>query len=52
MFDKIKNGATIILDDARRKNEQETIGLWKKEYDCFKYEYIDTDKGLAILQKK
>ena len=48
----MKNGTIIILDDAKRKNEQETIHLWKKEYDCFDYEYIDTDKGLAILQKK
>ena len=51
MFDKIKNGATIILDDAKRRNEQETINLWKKKYNCFKYEYIDTDKGLEIIKK-
>jgi len=51
MFDKMKNGTIIILDDAKRKNEQETIRLWKKEYDCFEYEYIDNEKGLSIIKK-
>ena len=51
MFNKISKGAIIILDDAKRKNEQETIRLWKKEYDCFDYEYIDNDKGLALIKK-
>ena len=51
MFDKIKKGTIIILDDAKRKNEQDIIKLWKKEYDCFEYEYIENDKGLLIMKK-
>ena len=41
-----------MLDDARRENEQSAIKLWLDEYSCFNYEYIDNDKGLAILRKK
>ena len=51
MFNKINNGATILLDDARRKNEQETIELWKKEYSNLKFTYIDNDKGIAKIKK-
>ena len=52
MFDKLNENAIIMLDDARRKNEQLAIKLWLEEYSCFNYEYIDNDKGLAILRKK
>ena len=51
MLDKINKGATIVLDDAKRKNEQETIHLWKKEYDCFDFHYIENDKGLSVIKK-
>ena len=52
MIDKIKFGSTIILDDARRKNEQETIKLWKNEYDFFEYNYLDdNDKGIMIIKR-
>ena len=52
MLDKIQIGSTIILDDARRKNEQETIKLWKKEYSFFEFDYIDdNDKGIAIIKR-
>ena len=30
LFDKLSDNAIILLDDARRKNERETIKLWKK----------------------
>ena len=52
MFNKLSKSAMIILDDARRKNEQSAIKLWIEEYSCFSYEYDDNDKGLAILRKK
>ncbi len=51
MFNKLNKDAIIILDDARRKNEQKTLQLWKAEYDCFEYTYIDNDKGLSIIKK-
>jgi len=51
MFNKMKIGTIIILDDARRKSEQDTVLLWKQKYDCFDYQYIDNDKGLIIMKK-
>ena len=52
MFDKLNKNAVIMLDDAKRKNEQDAIKLWLEEYSSFSYEYINNDKGLAILRKK
>ena len=52
MLDKMKVGSTIILDDARRENEQKTLELWKKEYSSFEFNYLDdNDKGIAIIKK-
>ena len=51
-FDKLNKNAVIMLDDAKRKNEQDAIKLWLEEYSSFSYEYINNDKGLAILRKK
>ena len=52
MLDKMKVGTTIILDDARRENEQKTLKLWEKEYSSFEFNYLDdNDKGIAIIKK-
>jgi Methyltransferase domain len=42
--------ATIILDDARRPDEQQVIDRWIKEWGLTLIEQVPTDKGLAILQ--
>ena len=52
LFDKLSKDAIIILDDSKRKMEQEIVEKWKKEFDCFNFEYLDNDKGLYILRKK
>ena len=51
LFDKLSDNAIILLDDARRKNERETIKLWKNEYNCFEFRYIENDKGLCVIKK-
>ena len=30
---------------------RETIKLWKNEYNCFEFRYIENDKGLCIIKK-
>ena len=47
----MKKGTIILLDDAQRKSEQDTILLWKEKYDCFEYHYFDNDKGLYLIKK-
>ena len=41
----------ILLDDGRRKDEQNTVELWLKELDKFKAEYFNTEKGTFKLSK-
>lgn len=43
---------TIFIDDAGRKEEQEFINLWLNEFPEFKFETIETEKGVVILKKK
>tara|TARA_Y100000996_G_scaffold630_1_gene570 strand:- start:467 stop:1240 length:774 start_codon:yes stop_codon:yes gene_type:complete len=51
LLNKIKKGAIIILDDCKRKEEKNVVSLWKKEFDCFDYKYIDNCKGAYIIKK-
>ena len=51
LLNNMSDEAVIILDDARRKTEQEIIKKWKKEFDCFDYEYEDNDKGICVIKK-
>ena len=42
----------IILDDARRKSEQQIINRWKMNFSDFNFQYFDNDKGVCIIKKK
>ncbi len=39
----------ILLDDGRRKDEQNTVKLWLKELDKFNVDYFNTEKGTFKL---
>ena len=41
----------ILLDDGRRKDEQNTVKLWLKELDKFNVDYFNTEKGTFKLSK-
>ena len=41
----------ILLDDGRRKDEQNTVKLWLKELDKFTVDYFNTEKGTFKLSK-
>ena len=41
----------ILLDDGRRKDEQNTVKLWLKELDKFTVDYFNTEKGSFKLSK-
>ena len=46
----LKPGATIILDDVFRKDEQNALATWKKLYGA-KTEIIKTDRDIGICVK-
>ena len=52
LFDKLSNNAIIILDDSKRKMEQDVVRKWQDNFpNRFEYKYINNDKGLYIIKK-
>jgi len=49
LFNKLADGCTLFLDDAARDDEQELVESWLSEYPQSDYQYIDVDRGCAIL---
>ncbi|RNC85563.1 MAG: class I SAM-dependent methyltransferase [Balneola sp.] len=48
----LDKNAVVILDDAGRKEEQESVQMWLKEFPGFEHEFIPTEKGISILRRK
>ena len=51
LIEKINIGGIVILDDGKRKPEKLIVERWMKEFDCFKCQYIENDKGAYILER-
>lgn len=47
----LANGATVVLDDAARHDEQEIIDAWRKAFPELDFTYVETEKGAAIFQR-
>ena len=47
----IIDDTVILLDDGRRKDEQNTVELWLKELDKFKAEYFNIEKSAYKLSR-
>ena len=50
LWDRLSENAVVIVDDSKRKDEEECINRWIKKYDLSKT-YIDTETGTTILTK-
>jgi predicted O-methyltransferase YrrM len=44
--------AVLILDDASREQERKVVRAWLQEFPDFQFEWIDTEKGTAILWRR
>ena len=51
LLSRLSKDCVIILDDASRQSEQQTISQWMHEFPGFKHEYIGNKKGLSILRR-
>ena len=51
LLSRFSKDCVIILDDAARQSEQQTVSLWMHEFPGFKHEYIGNKKGLSILRR-
>jgi len=49
---KLSDNCVIVLDDADRADERETVEKWLKEFPEFKKTYIPTEKGTVVLEIK
>lgn len=50
MADRIAQGATIILDDARRSDERKVLEYWSKDNPEASLSFVDAEKGAAIFK--
>jgi len=51
-YPTLGDNAIIILDDTIRQEEQAIVERWKKEYPGTRFEYIELEKGAAIITKE
>jgi len=52
LYNLLSSSATIIVDDTMRKDERETVRGWIAEYEDLECEWLDTEKGTAVLRRK
>ena len=51
LYDRLTDGALIVLDDAFRDDEQEALKRWLDAYPEFSLSYQESAKGIAILSR-
>lgn len=52
LIDKLSDDSLIILDDTIREDEKRIISRWLNEFPGFQSEFVDLEKGAAILTKQ
>ena len=50
LFNRLKNGAIVILDDGNRNDEKEAVRLWREEYPSLECKFIPLEKGAFHIQ--
>ena len=51
LFERLKKGGIILLDDANRPAEIATVKRWKEEYPDMTFEKIPLEKGMVKVTK-
>lgn len=49
LYSRLSNECTIYMDDAAREDEQEIISLWKQAFPDIRTEYVNTERGCAVI---
>ncbi len=52
LFDKLNDGAYILVDDFMRGDEHTMVNLWLDQYDLEVVRSLANEKGAVILQKR
>ncbi|MEO0393151.1 MAG: class I SAM-dependent methyltransferase [Pseudomonadota bacterium] len=51
LADRLTDRAVVVLDDANRVGEQQTLQRWTQEFPGWQVEMVATEKGTAILRR-
>jgi len=51
LWDRLSDRAVVILDDARRPDEQEIVARWQRDHPDLHLEWVSSVKGIAILSR-
>jgi predicted O-methyltransferase YrrM len=51
LFDRLKPGGVVFLDDANRDDEKTALRLWAQEFTDFRQERRNCETGCAVLWK-
>jgi predicted O-methyltransferase YrrM len=49
---RLSANAVVVLDDAARPGEQETLRRWQQEYPGWQIEMMPTEKGTAVMRRR
>lgn len=49
LFDRLSKDCLIILDDVKRKDEQQAVEMWKNKFRFASLEFLNFEKGAAII---
>lgn len=52
LFDRLRDGARIFLDDGSRQDEQLTVQRWRQEFPALDCEFLEVEKGAFELRKR
>ena len=47
----LSNKCSVFLDDAARQDEKEIVQQWLRLFPDFDFEYIDNERGCAVLRR-
>jgi predicted O-methyltransferase YrrM len=52
LFERLSDGALVILDDADRPGEQRVLRRWLRQYGTqFEYSFPESERGIAVLRR-
>jgi len=51
LFSMLSENAVVLFDDSKREDERKIIERWLREFHNLQCEWVDTEKGAAILHK-
>jgi predicted O-methyltransferase YrrM len=51
-YERLTDNGIVLVDDAARPGEKEIVQRWMAAFTSLEQEYVDTEKGTAVIRKK